>query len=247
LTPRELENGAIDVWRAPLDVSVDIISRFSALLSRDEKQRAGRFRFAAHRRRFIASHGFLREILGCYLGVFPGEIVFSVNAWGKPGLMDKSSGLEFNLSHTGELAMIAITGEREIGIDVESTKRPCEIQKIAGRFFTPNEADAIKKLPPERQRKAFFACWTRKEAFLKAKGCGMSIPLDQFEVSVIPENAPVLLKTAWDPDERFKWTLFDIDNMDDYTAAVAVGGKVFAIRYFNADAELNKGGRVWPM
>ena len=228
----------VDIWRAQLDLVPAETEALSGMLSKDEQNRAARFRYPVHRGRFIASHGILRNILSRYLGQSPESIRYSANAYGKPHLIDSNRGIDlrYNLSHAQDLALYAIAVDREIGIDVEHSGRSCQTLDIAARFFAPVEAAAIQELPERLRKKAFFACWTRKEAYLKARGSGLSAPLDQFAVSVHPEEPPALLYAAWNGKAQMKWTLFDVDPGGGYMATVAVEGRVSTVRYFDAAA-----------
>jgi len=232
----------VDIWRARLDLDPAAIEALSGILSKEEQNRAARFRFSLHRGRFIASHGILRKILGCYLGHAPGAIHYSADAHGKPHLsalcrvIDRGD-LRFNLSHSRDMALYAVAVNRDIGIDVEHAGRSCQALKMAARFFSPDEAAALGNLPERLREKAFFACWTRKEAYLKARGSGLSAPLDQFSVTVHPEEPPALLHAAWNDRAHLKWTLFDVDPGGGFMAAVAVEGRVATVRHFDAPVE----------
>ncbi len=228
--------GGVDIWRARLDLVPAETEALSGLLSKDEQNRAARFRYPVHRGRFIASHGILRNILSRYLGQSPESIRYSANAHGKPYLRDLCRGTDFrfNLSHSQDMALYAIAVDREVGIDVEHPGRSGKTLDIAARFFAPVEAAAIGELPERLRKKAFFACWTRKEAYLKARGSGLSAPLDQFAVSVHPEAPPALLYAAWNAEAPVEWTLFDVDPGGGYMAAVAVEGRVSTVRHFDA-------------
>jgi 4'-phosphopantetheinyl transferase len=219
--------GPIRVWRADLDRPEPEIEALGALLSADERARADRFRFAIDRRRFTAARGLLRVLLGRTLGTPPGEIAFSYGACGKPALSRPAdSGLEFNLTHSHGMALIATSWGPSVGIDLEFQRVAFDFRGIAGRFFTPREFGQIEALPEAAQRPAFFRGWTLKEAFLKARGNGLWLGLDQFEVSIDPEVPARLLRTAWDPDEARRWTLHDLDVADGFAAALAVEGVV---------------------
>ncbi|HEV7217131.1 MAG TPA: 4'-phosphopantetheinyl transferase superfamily protein, partial [Chloroflexota bacterium] len=134
------------------------------------------------------------------------------------------AGLRFNLSHTDGLALLAVTRERELGIDVERVRKGIAREGIAERFFTTTEVADLRALPADSQDDAFFACWTRKEAYVKARGEGLSIPLDQFAVSLLPGEPAALLHVALDPDEVKRWSLHDLDAGPGYRAALLVEG-----------------------
>ena len=233
--PGKPEDDTVDIWRANLDQSPETVSGLKRLLSFEEKARADRFRFPAYQSRFIVSHGILRKILSCYLRIAPEGIFYFANDHGKPGIGGRygGGGVRFNLSHSYDRAVYAVATGREVGIDIEYLWRKSDIAKIAGRFFTPVESETIAKLPAAIRKKAFFTCWTRKEAFLKATGCGLALSPRRFEVSVLPEDPPALVHTDWDSTGHLKWSLANIDAKGDYIAALAVEGRFSELRYFD--------------
>lgn len=237
---KEMTTDDADIWRVSLDRTPDEIRLLFNLLSPEEQSRADRLRFAVHRSRYIVSRGFLRQILSRYVHITAREIRFSTGFHGKPQLnvSPEKTDLQFNLSHTYGLALYAVSRKQKIGIDVEYLGRTCSPLKIARRFFTPEEAEMIAGLPEKIRRRAFFTCWTRKEAILKAKGVGLSIPLNRLAVSVHPEDPPALFHVAWDRDEHSKWQLFDIDPGRDYVASLAVERGVSRFRFFDGGAEM---------
>jgi 4'-phosphopantetheinyl transferase len=221
------DRGPIRVWRIDLDRTEGETAALGALLSADERARADRFRFPIDQRRFTAARGLLRVLLGRTIGSPPQEIEFSYGTRGKPGLRRPAdSGLEFNLTHSHGLALVATSWGRSVGIDLEFHRREFDFRGIAGRFFTPQESAQIEALPEDARRPAFFRGWTRKEAFLKARGDGLWLGLDQFEVSIDPAAPARLVRTAWDPDEARRWTLHDLEVAAGFSAALAVEGVV---------------------
>jgi 4'-phosphopantetheinyl transferase len=215
----------VRVWRADLDRPEREIAMLGAFLSADERARADRFRFERDRRRFTVARGLLRVLLGRVVGITPQSIEFSYGRRGKPALRRPGdAGLEFNVSHSHGLALFATCWGRAVGIDLEFQRPEFDIRGIAGRFFTPQEFARIAALPDSAQRPAFFRGWTRKEAFLKARGDGLWLGLDQFEVSLDPDPSPGLLRTEWDPEEALRWSLHDLDVADGFAAALAIEG-----------------------
>jgi 4'-phosphopantetheinyl transferase len=214
----------VHVWRAALPVSGAAQERFERSLSQDERARASRFHFPRDQERFITTRGLLRAILGGYAGLEPAELTFDYSSFGKPSLAPAHGGhgLRFNLSHSGGLALLGITRGREIGIDVERFRPDLATDKIARSFFSPREVSELLALPADARPAAFFACWTRKEAFVKARGEGLSFPLDQFDVSLAPGEPAALLATHGDPQEAQRWTLMELDAGPGYAAALAV-------------------------
>lgn len=220
----------VHVWRVGLNES--LIGEMRPVLSPDECARADRFHFERDRRRFIVARGSLRTILGAYLKKDPAQLSFSYSPYGKPALVadSETTKLSFNLSHAHELALIAVTRERSIGIDVEFIRPEVASQEIAERFFSSHEVAALQALPAEVQSEAFFNCWTRKEAYIKAIGEGMSLPLDQFHVSLVPGSAAELLGNVRDANEVSRWSLRELAPAPGYVAAIAVEGKDWQLR-----------------
>jgi 4'-phosphopantetheinyl transferase len=214
----------VDVWRVALEAPSRV-----EYLSPDELARAGRFRFDRHRRRFIAARAALRAVLAGYLGQHPRKIQFLYGEHGKPHLDDPPP-LEFNLAHSGELALIAVTGTHAVGVDVELERDNVADEGIAERFFSASEVAALHSLPTEQRQAAFFRCWTRKEAFLKATGKGLSFGLDQFSVSLLPAEPAALLSVPTGTENPARWSFFHLDPGTGYQAALAVRGVTDSVR-----------------
>ncbi|MDQ3916975.1 MAG: 4'-phosphopantetheinyl transferase superfamily protein [Acidobacteriota bacterium] len=217
----------VDVWRVDLCWVGARLEEALKTLAPEEQERARRFRFPADRRRYLAAHCALRMILARYLRAEPDSLRFSYSEFGKPelALQHGFAPLRFNLSHSHELALVAVASERAVGVDVEYVRRDVRAAEIARRFFSPREAAALQSLEPERQDEGFFACWTRKEAFTKARGQGLSHPLDQFDVDCTPGGLSCLLSTRPDPAEASRWTLLSLPVGPGYAAALAVYGR----------------------
>jgi 4'-phosphopantetheinyl transferase len=217
----------VHVWRASLNPEPSSIPRLQHTLSADELQRAARFHFPRDRRRFTVARGVLRDILGRCLGVPPSELEFRYSAYGKPALADgfDAAGVRFNISHSHEMALFAVTCDREIGVDIEYLGREVRGEDIAERFFSVHERTVLRALPAAAKHQAFLNCWTRKEAYIKAHGEGLSLPLDQFDVSLAPGEPAALLATRGDPREAQRWSLRALDPGPDYVAALAVEGQ----------------------
>ena len=225
-----LESHPVDVWRLSLDLLADSVKSFESTLSADETERAARFHFEVDKNRFIVAHGVLRNILGRYLHCDPAELTFHLNQYGKPALVDST--LEFNLSHSGDLALIAVTQRRKIGVDVERIRQGISSHVIARQYFSKSEIAELQSLPLEQRETAFFTCWTRKEAYIKAHGLGLALPLESFDVSLTPEQPAILRATRPDPQESTRWTLLSLDVDPNYAGALAVEGTAFDIRLF---------------
>jgi 4'-phosphopantetheinyl transferase len=225
-----LATGEVHVWRLALDQPESVVAEFRATLEADELERAGRFHFEKHRRHFVVGRGGLRYVLARYLDVRPEEFRFSYGAYGKPALV--SEGLRFNMSHSHGLALFAVAPDRELGVDVEHVRADFATEDIARRFFSRVEVAAFNALPQDEQVAAFFRCWTRKEAYIKAIGRGLSEPLDAFDVTLAPGEAAALLRA--ERGDASRWAMFDIDPGADYTGALAVEAPVSKIRFWQA-------------
>lgn len=215
----------IDVWRVCLDVPAADRRRLGALLSLAEQDRAARFRTQQLRNRYTVAHGALRHILANYLGLAPTEILIEAESSGKPVLSARHGPARphFNLSHSDSAALIAVSEAGPVGIDIERRCRNLDIEALATRCFGPDEARQIVSLPGQLREQAFLNCWTRKEAYLKATGAGLSVPLDSFEVTVMPGIPPRLVRTADDRSAAASWSLFDLSH-GDFAAALAIEG-----------------------
>jgi len=228
-----LLSNEVHVWRVTLDIDATIVHSLFATLCATEKQRAERFYLQLHGDRFIVSRGVLRKVLASYLQIQPNEIDFSYNSHGKPSLVvADAEPLRFNLSHSQELALIAVTQNCNVGVDLEYIRSDFPCQEIAGRFFSPTEVAVLRSLPPHLQITAFFNCWTRKEAFIKATGKGLSLPLDKFDVSLTPGEPAKLLYTSWDESEAQRWTLQEIIPDAGYVGAIALPRKNWCIKQY---------------
>jgi 4'-phosphopantetheinyl transferase len=219
------------LWRAPLVLGDSILERLYGTLAGDEKARAERFRFAEGRARFTAARGVLRDILAHYAAVEPASLQFGYQPSGKPFLLAGTGEgeLQFNLSHSRAMGLYGVTLGRPVGVDVELVRQGPEFSRIADRFFTSKEAEALRNCPAHLQAEAFFRCWTRKEAFIKASGEGFARGLASFEVSIEPGDCDALLGASDDPAAVERWRLADVDAGAGFAAAVAVGlrGPVF--------------------
>ncbi len=226
--PKTLTFGSdeVHVWCASLDLTTPQLQGLEQTLSAEELERAKRYYFQKDREHFIAARGLLRDILGRYLQIEPNQIRFCYGAYGKPELSgeDGWEALCFNVSYSHGLALYAITHGREIGVDLECIRPVQEAEQIAERFFSARENAVFRALPAHEKLQAFFNCWTRKEAYIKAIGDGLSRPLDQFDVSLAPGEPAALLRTNGDHREASRWSLHKLDPGPGYVAALAVEG-----------------------
>jgi 4'-phosphopantetheinyl transferase len=225
-------DGDVHIRRVDLEAICAEESRWEKLLSADERQRASRFKFPRDRQHFIAARAMLRTFLGQYLCVDPDGLNFSYSLKGKPHLsQDYAGGLSFNLSHSGGIALYAFSRNRDLGIDIEQIRQDFEVDGIARRFFSPLEQDQLFALPVDERAQAFFRCWSRKEAYIKATGDGLSLPLSQFDVSLDRGNTDALVTTRPDGAEAARWRLTDIHAGTSYAAALCVRGRDWTLNY----------------
>jgi 4'-phosphopantetheinyl transferase len=229
--PLRLPRGEVHLWRASLDLPAESVEELARTLSPDEQERAARFRIPQVRARFTAARAILRDILGRYLDCDPSAVRFGYRAHGKPFLLPGlDRDVRFNLSHSHGLALYSVCLGGEIGIDLEQIRADRELDRLAQRFFSPKEAAALQRLPPEQRTDAFYRCWTCKEAYLKARGEGLAIPLASFEVALAPGEAAALLSVAGDSREPERWSLVSIPAGPEYAAALAVEGRPADLR-----------------
>lgn len=210
-----LGSNEVHVWAVPLLGSAE---RYGELLTAEEQDRASRFRVVDHRRRYAIAHGALRAVLAGYLETEAQAIGFGTSSTGKPHLVPPS-GLQFNLSHSAQLGLIAIA-RAEVGVDLEKMRHLESMRGIAQRHFSRSECEALESLPEDRLLLGFYRCWTRKEAYVKALGSGLSSALDVFDVAL--DDAAGLLAVRDRAEDLSQWTLLDASPGPDYVGAVAV-------------------------
>ena len=225
---------AVHVWRARLDLDEESMDAMEALLATEERARAARFRFRRDRRRYVAACGQLRSTLSGYLGCTPEAITFQYGAHGKPEV----SALEFNVSHTGDIALYAVALKRRVGIDVEAVRALADADRIVDRFFSAREVEAYRALPAEERADAFVTCWTRKEAFIKALGEGLSHPLDAFDVTVRSDEPATLLAARRDPAAADRWHMQALPVGAGYAATVTAEDPPWDLTCFDASARV---------
>jgi 4'-phosphopantetheinyl transferase len=210
--------GVVEVWSADLGRDP---APFESLLSGDEVERANSFYFPRDRRRFVIGRGIVRTLLGEYVGRAPSGLVFSYGPHGRPDL----DGIAFNVSHSGDRAVLAVASGGDVGVDIEELRPEPAEEQVAERFFSPSEVVELRALPADQQPRAFLSCWTRKEAFIKALGDGLSLALDSFDVTLRPGEPPALTRTAWSSSEPARWRVRDLSShFPGYVAALATRG-----------------------
>jgi 4'-phosphopantetheinyl transferase len=222
--------GHVDVWRLSLDAA-QLPGELSLLLeeqgqalSPDELARASRFHFDRDRVRYARCRTALRLLLARYLNVAPPQIRFTYTPAGKPEVApdQNSRQLRFNVSHSHDMALIAVGVQDDLGVDIEKIRPGVKAAELSERFFSRSERAALHSLPEAMRASAFYSCWARKEAFLKAIGQGLGFPLEDFSVSVHPEGQPRIEEVKGDPDAQHQWSLVDLDADPQFRSAVAI-------------------------
>ena len=230
VTSRTLSNEIVDVIRVSLDPDPNWVSVYRNLLTTEECQRADRYVTDLLTRRFTVCRGVLRQMIGALLEMRPTDVRIVTGPHGKPAIATDHTDVEFNVSHTGDLALMAFTRRRPIGIDVEAIDQRQTLNDLAARFFSTGECEQYFSLPEQQRRAAFYRIWTCKEAFLKATGTGMSFPLGRFTVSAFPDHPPGLLAVEGDPEAPSRWA-YVIPEVDaHHAAALAVQGHGWTLR-----------------
>lgn len=233
--PLPLVSDIVHVVRLDLNAEPSRIETLRSVLSPDELARADRYKFDEPRRRFIVCRAALRQLLGSSLTCEPESLKFVYGLHGKPMLEPNAVApagpsplatrpllVEFGVSHSADLALIAITVGRRVGVDVERHDAKVRILKLATRFFSPCEAAELASLPERDQLAGFYRGWTCKEAYLKATGFGLSFPLSKFTVALNPRESVSLLEVADQPDEAARWRMHSLDVAADFSAAMLV-------------------------
>lgn len=226
-----LEKDEVHVWRATLARTPPELACLRDLLNDEERTRADRLRNPAHGERFTAGRGILRLLLGKYLDAKPCAVPLASEAHGKP-FVSGNTGLRFNLSHSNDTALFAFARERELGIDIQELAPIERPEALARRFFSAQEIEALRTMPPDAYALAFYTCWTRKEAYLKARGEGLRLSLSKFSVSVHAEETAVLKSGKLEPAELDRWTFTNLPPTEGYAAALVVEGQGFDLKTF---------------
>ncbi len=230
----QLPSKTVDLWHCSYDVNQVHLSDYRSLLAKDEVVRVKEFKFKIDQVRYIISRGILRLLLGTYLNANPKEIEFHYTFYGKPMVRNKQS-LAFNISHSVNKAVFGFVKDAEIGVDVEAIKTDFNVLDIARNFFSSTEIESLENQHEELLYRAFYRCWTRKEAFIKAEGSGLSFPLDAFAVSLDDDLTAELLETQWDASKKEKWSLFSFVPTVGYIGAIATSKDITTISYNDFD------------
>lgn len=234
----DMNQAELHVWAILLARDDAELSDLYGLLNDEEKSKAVRFKFEKDRKNYVAAHGVLRRILGRYLQTAPENLNFEHNYYGKPFLPENPHNIEFNLAHSSDRALVAVAKTNAVGVDIERIRRAFASLDIAGHYFSPSEYDRLRSLPEHLHTKVFFDCWTRKEAFIKAVGQGLSYPLKNFEVTVAPDEAAKLLTVNDSAVEALRWQLFDLNAGEHFSAAVAIeSGTAVDLKFYKWQLE----------
>jgi 4'-phosphopantetheinyl transferase len=236
-----LANDEIHVWCFPLDGSAHQDASFWALLSAEEHNRATRFHFEKDRHRYVVAHGVLRQLLSRYTTYAPEQFEFDLGRNGKPSLPKAYGGdqLQFNISHSHNMGLCAIANHRDLGVDLEWMRPLPDLAQIAQNFFSPSEREQLFQLDESLQVTAFYHCWTRKEAYIKACGDGLSLPLDQFDVALLPGQPARFLALNGSEREAEGWFLRGLLPADNFVGAVAVPGINWTVKCWKWPEHLN--------
>lgn len=224
-----IDDTEVHFWAFTIDPSDIVAMRFHPLLSADEKSRASRLRFAHLSNAFTICRGLLRLLLSRYLDADPASLQFYYQSKGKPFLRNQSD-LDFNLSHTDGMMVCGVAKRCEIGVDVEALRPLKDMQELAEKFFCPEEACELISLPENQRTSSFYRCWTRKEAYIKAIGEGLSAPLHSFRVTLSRSDTPKFLHMKGDHNLAQSWNLLEVQLGDPYIAAVAYPGLARTVR-----------------
>jgi 4'-phosphopantetheinyl transferase len=233
-----LSENDVQLWRLDLQTLAVSEDRWQRLLSADEQVRAKRFLSVRARQEFVVTHGLLRTVLAAYLDADPKKLTFRHSPKRKLSLGPQyaDSGVTFNLSHTGGLALLAFSRSRELGVDVERVRQDLDVDAIARRYFSLHEQKQLATVNSEERYETFFRCWTRKEAYIKANGEGLSLPLDQFDVSLAIGDTNALLTTRPYGSEAARWSLREVPAGPGYVAALCVAGHDWHLRGWSGEA-----------
>lgn len=219
--------GDIHVWRCELRQPEERRQALLQALSPDERQRGDKFYFEHHRRQWTTARGFLRAVLGCYLSLPAEQVRFRFHDLGKPALADEQTAenIQFNLTHSADGALLALARDLPLGVDLEQVRPMENMLALAQRYFAAEEARQLENVAATQKGLAFFNCWTRKEAILKACGKGLSLPLDRFVVSFLPGEPARVIDVKGQPGEAERWSLVPLQPWPDFVGCIAFQGQ----------------------
>ena len=230
-----LPENEVHVWLASLEQPEAVMLQLKQTLSFDELNRAGKFHFEKDRDYYMAARGLLRSLLGRYLDIQPAQLQFAYNEYGKPSLSTSWQGkfLNFNLSHSHNLALFAFSYVGEVGVDIEYMRADVAVEQVARVSFSPREQALLLTLPIEERRHAFYTCWARKEAYIKGRGTGLSLEPNLFDVAFLPGEPAALLASREDPREPARWALQALEPGAGYAGALAIAGHGWSLCCYN--------------
>jgi len=238
--PYALPDDEVHVWRATLPVAAPALPALRAVLLPEERARADRFYFEADRARYTIGRALTRLLIGRCLGVDPRALTFEYSRHDKP-MLPGAAPLQFNVSHSGDIVLLALARSRELGVDVERIRPDFATMEIAERYFSAVECGELATLAGDARRDAFFACWSRKEAYIKARGDGLTLALDSFEVAFLPGATPRLIATRHDPPAVTRWSLRDLDVGPGYRGALVAERSDWKLALWEWRGETNFG------
>jgi 4'-phosphopantetheinyl transferase len=211
---------ALTAWQIPLEQPDDVVAALATVLAPEEHARAARYVFPRDRRRFVVTRACLRVLLARHAGGRAAEVAFTYGAHGKPAFL--GGDLAFNVSHAGERALVALTRGVALGVDLEALRPLTDLRDIAARYFSAAESRTIASMPADQRELAFFLCWTRKEAFVKARGDGLSLALDRYSVTCTPGEPARVVDVDGSASEAARWSVLDLRPAAGYVGAVVM-------------------------
>ena len=238
--PNPLREDEVHLWITPLTAPAEKLSYFKSILSADEKERARRFRKISDGKRYLVARGSLRFLLASYGAGAPDRLQFTYGVFGKPSLSNQTSKtiLNFSVSHSEDQGLFGFARARRIGVDLEYVRLDVDALALAKRYFSPDEFRRLRRLPATERYQAFYCAWTRKEAYLKACGEGLSFGLDRVEVSFSPAEPAMIRAVAGAPNVSAAWTLKHLSPAPHYLGAAAVEGRNVIFKLFRLGAQV---------
>lgn len=232
----------VHVWQADLDRHSSLAELQTTLLSHDEIARAKRYKFPQDSMRYSVGRSICRLMLSRYLNIQAKDLVFQYNRYDRPYISSSLNydNFNFNISHSENRFLLAVSKERDIGIDIEKVRCNFDCLEIAKGFFSTSEIALLETLPPAERELGFITCWTQKEAYIKAQGMGLSLDFDSFDVSLDPKRPAKLLSVQNDPSQVSKWKLHTFPPFDGYVSTIAVEGQDWQARFYDPKRVLDR-------